>query len=255
MNKIKLPKIFKPKFETELIRLGDRKDGGYLIPVKSILNTKKLISFGLGDNFSFEEDFYKKNKVEILCFDKSVNFKFFLKPFLFGNFKKLFQYIKYRIFFDGKNKHHIKKNIIPKGTYKSDLYDINENIEDINSILSRHYSENIFFKIDIEGSEYRILDQLIKFSSSMTGLVIEFHDCDLNFDKIKNFIEHFDLQIVHIHVNNWDYISKDFFPRCIEFTFSPPKFNKKSTDENKKYPTILDVPNNQPFKDLPIEFI
>ena len=31
MNKIKLPKIFKPKFETELIRLGDRKDGGYLI--------------------------------------------------------------------------------------------------------------------------------------------------------------------------------------------------------------------------------
>ena len=73
----------------------------------------------------------------------------------------------------------------------------------------------------------------------MTGLVIEFHDCDLNFDKIKNFIEHFELQIVHIHVNNWDYISKDFFPRCIEFTFSPPKFNKKSTDENKKYPTIL----------------
>ena len=68
-------------------------------------------------------------------------------------------------------------------------------------------------------------------------------------------IEHFELQIVHIHVNNWDYISKDFFPRCIEFTFSPPKFNKKSTDENKKYPTILDVPNNQPFKDLPIEFI
>ena len=114
-----------------------------------------------------------------------------------------------------KKRKHIKKNIIPRGTFK-----FNNEVDsaDINLIIKENPSNDIFFKIDIEGSEYRILSQLIKHSSHISGLVIEFHDCDLNLDKIINFVENFELQIVHIHVNNWNYINSSLFcglPRCL----------------------------------------
>ena len=98
MDKFILPLILKPKFETGLIRLGKNNDGGYLIPKKSLNSSNKLYSFGLDDDYSFEKDFYKKTNVEVVCYDKSVNFKFFLKPFLFGHFSKLFKYLGYRFF-------------------------------------------------------------------------------------------------------------------------------------------------------------
>ena len=251
MDKFILPLILKPKFETGLIRLGKNNDGGYLIPKKSLNSSNKLYSFGLHDDYSFEKDFYKKTNVEVVCYDKSVNFKFFLKPFLFGHFSKLFKYLGYRFFFDGKKRKHLKKNIIPRGTYKFD-YEVDS--ADIDSIIKEDPSNDIFFKIDIEGSEYRILSQLIKHSSHISGLVIEFHDCDLNLDKIINFVENFELQIVHIHVNNWDYISSTGLPQALEITFSPKQFNSKLKDEDKKYPISLDQSNVPNMKDLPIEF-
>ncbi len=252
--KIVLPNIFKPKYETELVRIGKNNDGGYIIPIKSLNHTKKLYSFGLSDDFSFEEDFYKKTNAEVSCYDSSVNFKFFLKPFLFGHFNNLFKYIGYSKFFNGKDKQHIKKNIVPLGTYVHNKLDNKNIIEDISSLLKEDDTENLFFKIDIEGSEYRILNQLIEHSSLMTGLAIEFHDFDLHIDKIKKFIEIFELQIVHIHVNNWGYINSDFLPRALEITFSPSKFNTEIKEE-KKYPIELDQPNNPQYEDLPIEFI
>ena len=146
---------------------------------------------------------------------------------------------------------HLKKNILPRGTYK---FDHEVDSADIDSIIKEDPSNDIFFKIDIEGSEYRILSQLIKHSSHISGLVIEFHDCDLNLDKIINFVENFELQIVHIHVNNWDYISSTGLPRALEITFSPKQFNSKLKDEDKKYPISLDQSNVPNMKDLPIEF-
>ena len=141
--------------------------------------------------------------------------------------------------------------IAPKGTYSKSA--IEDSIDDLNTMLTES-SSNSFFKIDIEGSEYRILDQLIKHASSMTGLVMELHNCDLHIDRIKNFIENFDLQLIHIHVNNYCRISPKKIPYTIEVTFSPKKFNKKITSDLKKFPTSLDQPNNNLFEDYIVEF-
>ena len=56
------------------------------------------------------------------------------------------------------------------------------------SIFERIKSNKIFLKIDIEGSEYRILDDLIRYQDLIKGLVIEFHNIDLHMEKILNFI-------------------------------------------------------------------
>lgn len=78
-----LRKIFKPAANYELIRLGKSFDGGYLIGKNSIINSKYLISMGLDLDWSFEEDFKKKNdEINIICFDDNLDKKFILKKII-----------------------------------------------------------------------------------------------------------------------------------------------------------------------------
>ena len=90
---IQLPKFLCPLYETDLIRIGKDHDGGYLIPKQSLNQTKLLYSFGLSDDWSFEEEFYNKTSAKIICYDHTVNWKLFLKVFL-RDFKSLFKYFK-----------------------------------------------------------------------------------------------------------------------------------------------------------------
>ena len=253
MSRIVLPKFLCPKHETDLVRLGKKNDGGYAIPKKSFKNSDFLYSFGLNDDFSFEEQFYANSKSKIICYDHAVSYKFFIKNFLLGDFKSFIKYFNHIKFFNGNDKIHKKKYIAPVGTYNT--YFKKEDIEDLNLILQNPTSKNLFLKIDIEGSEYRIFDQLIKYSQYMTGLVMEIHDCDLNIIKIRHFIENIKLDLVHIHVNHSDFVSPSKFPRALELTFSPNEYNKILDDNDKKFPIDLDQPNNPNFPDLPIEFV
>ena len=71
-NNIVLPNFLNPhKFE-DLIRIGKDNDGGYIVRSQDIDDTRNLISLGISFDFSFEEDFLKKNKkVNIFSFDGS----------------------------------------------------------------------------------------------------------------------------------------------------------------------------------------
>ncbi len=248
---IKLPSFLKPLYETDLIRLGGIADGGYIIPEKSVKMTEILYSFGLSTDWSFEEAIYKEIKPKIYCYDHTVSWKTFFKSFTEYP-QIIFHYFKYKNFFNNKDRFHIKKRISPKGSYN---YSHDENItEDINSIINLAKERSIMLKIDIEGDEYRILEQIKKNSHLFNCLIIEFHNVDLHLDKISNFINKFDLQLVHLHVNNWSMISPVDVPRALELTFSPQEFNKKITVE-KKYPSTLDKPNNINHEDLEIKFI
>ena len=57
---IKLIKLFRPhNLGYNLIRIGDEKDGGYLIP-DCLEDIKFCFSIGVDDKFSFEENLFKK---------------------------------------------------------------------------------------------------------------------------------------------------------------------------------------------------
>ena len=105
------------------------------------------------------------------------------------------------------------------------------------------------------GNEYRILDQIIKYQDQLTGLVIEFHNCDLMFEKIKLFIEKLNLDLVHIHVNNFGILTKEGFPTVLELTFSPKKYNSKRSENDNNFPKrSIDQPNNKIHEDIDIVF-
>ena len=123
-----LPKKFnflRPIKISKLIRLGNNQDGGYLLPINSLKKSENLISFGLGDNFSFEMDFFKhKPNGLIYVFDHTVNiftfsrqvYIYFKRIFYFkSNLKILYQKLinlkNYYFFFNQFNVQHFQKKL------------------------------------------------------------------------------------------------------------------------------------------------
>ena len=90
---------------------------------------------------------------------------------------------------------------------------------DLNRIMSEINSDKIFLKIDIEGSEYSILEEIIQNQERIEGLVIEFHNIQINMDILIDFIKKFKLEITHIHPNNYGSTDKSGNPNVIEMTF------------------------------------
>ena len=75
------PNSLKPKKLFLLKRIGRDNDGGYLIDVNSIKDTRTLISFGISDDWSFEQHFLKLNKnLEVFCYDKNLSLYFEATP-------------------------------------------------------------------------------------------------------------------------------------------------------------------------------
>ncbi len=249
-----LPKIFKPDGLYKLIRIGKNNDGGYLVCEKSINSSDILISFGISDDFSFENEFKIKKKVEIYAYDPTVSTKFFFKQFfssliklkLYLLSKQVLNFLKFKSFFNKKGNKLFKKKIGKDGNIFFENLSISDILKTIN------VNKKIFFKIDIEGSEYRLLDELIQFSQNIQGLVIEFHDVDINLDKINNFLNKFDLKLIHIHGNNWcDYASNNI-PASLELSFSR---NPIYIQKNLILPHVLDQKNNPDRDEIELFFL
>ena len=257
-----LPKIFKPNHEYNLIRFGKDNDGGYLVEKQSIFKSKSLISLGLGHDWSFEKDYYKSNKKPIYCYDHSVSYssirkyslrslgsyffrifkpKYFLKKKFFSNMlDDIFLFVDYKNFFKDSKK-HFKQRIGP-----------GKDGVNINHILNKNNIElPVFIKIDIEGSEYRILDELLKFQNNITGIVIEFHDFDIHINRIIKFIENLEMDLVHIHPQNPAPINDYNIPTQIEISFAK---NPEKISNNPKIPNDLDQPANPSFNEIEIKF-
>lgn len=244
----KLPSFLKFKSANDLIRMGRDNDGGYLVCQSDVMKSEVLISLGICDDWSFETDFTKRNNVAVHAYDASVSFRFWLKrtlaetlknPLGFYAFRKFFSY---KSFFKGQNK-HIKK-FVGLDT-RDEIYCT------LSSILDDFDSENIFLKIDIESSEYRLLDTLVAYQNKISGLAMELHDCDLHLDKIKDFVEKLDLNLVHVHANNYAPIRReDGLPVVLEITFS-----KHGDLADEAYlPHDLDMPNDVAAPEVNLSF-
>lgn len=215
-------------------RLGNNNDGGYIIAILEG-NYDFYISAGISTEESFSRDFielYNMNKHNCAAFDGTIN-----------NYP--YNYTKKIIFY--------RRNISPiRSDTTSNLSYFIDNYNDI------------FLKMDIEGSEYPWLESLTENQlKKFKQIVIEFHGINddswgttLN-DKIKCFEKlsktHYAL---HIHGNNWEK-SIDNIPNVIELTYvRKDQINEKDLALNKSpLPTPnLDFPNRSDRKDHDLNF-
>jgi len=222
-----LPNFLRPYHidDQKLVRVGPKLDGGYVMDKKSILNTDIIITCGLNDDWEFEKFFLKINtKCIVEAYDHTIDKKFWIERFKkdikhFFLLKKIrlrkiihiFRYLDYLRFFKNHNKHHILK------IGREDIY--NKEIT-INEILKAH--QNVLLKVDIEGGEYEIIDQICIENSTIEMLIIEFHwineKKNIFSECIKKLNNHF--QIIHIHANNYKKVNQeDYFFDVIELTF------------------------------------
>ena len=237
-----LPKSFKFKQAKDLIRVGKDNDGGYLISKKDLLRSDFLLSLGICDDWSFEKNFLKKNKVPLHAYDASLNFNF-LRNRNFSIIKKIKKIFPYKNFFKGKNIHFRK--FIGINNNKEGFYTLSSVLDDLKF-------KAIFLKIDIEGSEYRVLDSIISNQNKLSGLVIEFHDCDINLSKIEWFIKNFNLKLIHIHANNHGLVDLEKkMPLALELTFS--KYCE--LNDQLKLPHPLDMRNGTNREEISLEIL
>ncbi len=247
---MKLPINLKPKFQYNLIRIGSKYDGGYLIEKNSILESEFLFSFGISTNWDFEKDFLKLNNINFLAFDGSINDDFWSlerKKALIKirklSISRIIDFYILKLSFD---KFFNKRNFISK--FISTKLD---NSITFNEAISLSSKKRLFFKIDIEGSEYEFLNDIIFHQKKILGIVIEFHECRKWINKIINFVDNFSLELVHIHANNYDLDSKMEIPNTLEITFAK---NPRAIGNFKTLPHILDSPNRAKNSEINLTF-
>jgi hypothetical protein len=149
------------------------------------------------------------------------------------SFKKLINSINllfsYLTFFKG-DVFHFEKRI---HNYVHHYYDIT-----FDEVILKTKSKNIFLKVDIEGSEYRIIDSVVKHADRISAIAIEFHNADalrpIFISAIKKLQKKF--KIVHLHANNHAGHAKDGFPECPEITFINRRIKIRTYNKRKLLP-------------------
>ena len=250
-KKAKLPNFLRPRV-FELDRYGRKNDGGYLIPVSDLDKSDVLLSFGLNDDWSFERDADKRHDLEIYCYDRSVTtkslFKMLLKNIIhlpnIGPFLNTFySLMTFRFFFSKPNVHFLPF-FVGKRISKQSL--------SFRQLWREHNIKgNVFLKVDIEGSEYRILEDIVLYRENIIGIAIEFHDYDLHVHQIASFVEKMGMYVAHVHVNNYGEIDDEAFPNYIELVLSR---SEPASSSYANLPNILDNPNNAREPEVKIIF-
>lgn len=202
--------------KTNLQRYGSIGDGGYFLSPSSIVNSDLLFSGGISSNVEFEFDYFRFNPTgSILMIDPTISrtkllFKGIMRLFFKRSRKISYLYntlIFWDLIYQERCKHlpiWLKK---PKSILK--LAKSNFGIDN-----------NVLLKLDIEGSEYDFLEEIINHQKIFSAMVFEFHDLDKRSNLLLNFISkikaNFDL--VNIEINpSGGFVNK--LPKCIEVTF------------------------------------
>jgi len=228
-----LPKFLEPGFEpspeSQLIRLGKKWDGGYIVDQRSVQNATRLVSFGLNNDWSFESAFMKQNPVPVSIFDHSVSKRVYLRNFIYCSlldfspvqaYRNLSAFFRYPFFFKGQCQHlreHVGYSSVPR------MIEFKKALQQ----SGHQEAESIFLKIDMEEWEYTILEDLIKAAPFISGLVIEFHRVDLHISLIKDFIARFPLLLIYTRANNYGHVNPAQQPLLIECTFSASAVPRK----------------------------
>ncbi len=241
MISAKLPSFFHFDAPSDLVRVGNQNDGGYLICLEDALCSTALLSLGISDDWSFEEDFYRLNpSVIIHSYDGSVGEKVFLRKVV----RRLVRLNKPRLFFDSLKTLRSYRSFFRENRLHFEQHIGAETRLDCQS-LSNAFSSigagSVFLKIDIEGAEYQLLNSILLHENRISGLVIEFHNVSHHLDQIEKFIRNFPLKVVHIHGNNHaEVFPENGLPEVLEITFS----RKSSGVTGYNLPHELDRPNN-----------
>ena len=186
----------------ELIRIGSKADGGYLLP-DDLIGVTHCFSAGVADKYDFEQEIFDRYNILSTMYDGSI-----LRPI--GLSEKFVFHNKF----------------VGASTCQNYI-----SIYDILNLDLKKFNSDLIAQIDIEGGEYELLTAISeKELERFRIIVVEFHNIDRwtkkdYYDKIvkpifKKMNQTYTL--VHSHENNFagkfKFIGKEI-PRTLELTF------------------------------------
>lgn len=195
------------------IRLGIQRDGGYVINELLLTHATKLITLGYGNEDSFEIDWYERKHTAIDIYDGTCGC---------GNICNRYQHLM------GNTLNYYNVNVGTQDGYKS-----------LTEILANE--SGVLLKVDIEGGEYSIFNN-INFDTQ-AGILIELHNLEStdNRQKIISLLENEfkNFVLFHIHANSYGGVFEldgIQFPHTLEISLINKSLVKEMTVDTATYP-------------------
>lgn len=172
--------LFKSKINLNKKWMGNNYGGFYIFP-DLINNRSKIYSFGIGEDISFDIDLINDYKCEVFGFDPTPKSALWVSS---NNPNKLFNFYQYGIgsasgnlkFYLPKNENHISGSFINHKNV-SENESVLVNLKTLNDIITElNHSRIDILKMDIEGAEYEVLDNILESGIDISQILIEFHD-------------------------------------------------------------------------------
>lgn len=267
---------YRPLMLDDLRRCGVRSDGGYVLSNRMITEADVLVSMGISTEWSFEEEILRlRPGIRLVAVDGSVSAAHFRQRVFFSLASAALQAAKGRAgvvgaqlkearhyrqlrsdftaFFHRPSRRFICEMIGEKGIASLDWPTLHTMVVNDSGLPA----PKMLVKMDIEGSEYRVLPDVLAHAEHIAGLIVEFHDCDLLQVPLVKLLDSISgpFAIAHVHANNCTPIAPaGSIPRTLEFTF----VNRKlvSEDELARANTLiypldgLDWPNDSRLPDI-----
>jgi FkbM family methyltransferase len=204
---------FPIQIKIEKVFLGSKKYGGWVINPNR-LNKKSIVySFGIGEDISFDRALISRFGCKILAFDPTPKSISWLKK---QNLPKNFNYFKYGLaakngfikLYPPQNPKHVSYSIINKNKKTNS---IKAKVKNLNSIMENFGHQKIdLLKMDIEGSEYEVIDNITDNNFNIDQILIEFHHRfpTIKIDKTKKAIKKLNkvgYKIFHISPSREEY--------------------------------------------------
>lgn len=251
-----------PHHVGDLRRFGNPRDGGYLLPASAIDSVDAVLSFGLATDWSLEAELAAGHPERVIhVYDHTVGAKTFRRSLKNAFFKFLGGRTSladlrhrhrtdrgYRRFFIGNRVH-----------YRERMFNRRDNANDATldiAFARLGAARHVFVKIDIEGGEYRIIPELVRFADRIDLIAIEFHDTDplrpVFEGQLRQLLEQF--AIVHLHGNNIAGVAGDGLPEALEITFLNRRFAIPDRRRDRLPVAGLDLPNDPQRPEVVLRF-
>lgn len=172
--------LIKKELDCDRAWYGNNYGGFYINP--TLLNEKSIVySFGIGEDISFDTAIIRNHNCQVYAFDptpKSVNWV---------NMQSLPPYFKFYPFGINKTTGFVEFNLPKDKKFVSGSVINHKNVDDENCIkvpmksfaditLELGHQHVDVLKMDIEGSEYDVIDSLLSSKVQITQILVEIHE-------------------------------------------------------------------------------
>ena len=198
--------------DLELIYLGTYY-GGWAICPHMIKKDSIIYSFGIGQDISFDLEMIRKFDVEIFGFDPTpkcidwISQQYLPKNFNFYPFG-ISKNNGYSFFNLPKNPNFISLS----ETEEQKGYDLKLPVKNLSTIMKEFGHDHIdILKLDVEGSEYSVFEEMMKKNIWPDQILVEFHDTSLNRERkmLKMMSEYYSIYAKRSKVQKRSF--KDFY--------------------------------------------